>query len=165
MGRLTQTGMNQGDLYQYLVNLRTQPLGNSTLAIMTGEAAIENTVAISYTIDGTLYTLGADTEVDDGAAQRMIADYWNIMVVSADTSLALDGTWGAGTTGWVSESEAIANMPPVPADQCAIGYVTVKGHATLVWTSGTDDYAGGGGNPAQTTTLYDLLDVNNLNLI
>lgn len=166
MGKMTGTGMGWRELYQYLVNLKTAPLENPTLAIKADHAAIRNSTECFYTIDGTIYTLADETDVDHGTGQKCIAAYWNVMVVSADTSLALDGTWGAGTTGWASEAEAIAHMPAIPASQCAIGYVTVQAHATNEWIAGTDEYTGGGtGDIATTTTCYNILDLNNRDLI
>lgn len=166
MGKITGTGMGWRELYLYLDAMRYEPMGNPGLAKVTGDLNIEAVNEIDYMIDGTIYTLAAGTDVDDGAAQRAQANYWNVMLVSADTSLALDGTWGAGTIGWASEAEAVAHMPDIPASQCAIGYVALRAKSSAVFISGTDDYAGGdAGNVAQTTTCYNRLDLKTLDLI
>lgn len=165
MARLTATGFNQGDLYNYLTNLRTRPLGNPTLAVESNYD-VQNSTAYDYAIDGVLYTDASGGSCDTGTSVHCAIAYWNVMLVSVDTSAALTGTWPSGTTGYVTEAEAIANLPDVPSGECAIGYVTIQANAADTFLAGTDGLNdGSGGNKAQGTNYYNLSDVNNLSLI
>jgi hypothetical protein len=151
-----------GDLKTLLNNLRTHllnhPLGNPGLAIVSN-FDVQNANAISYVLAGKLYTLSANQTCDTGS-QAIAADKWGIMLVSVNASGSLTGTW---SVDHADEATAIANLPAVPANEVAIGYVTVKTAAGQSWTAGTDALKGGtGGNPASETNYYNMYDVENI---
>ena len=136
----------------------TMPLGNPTLAIDTN-FDIKNTVAIDYMIAGSLYTLAINTNVNTGTAATIeTADYWGIVLVSANTSAACTATWLTNSTaGYSTEALAIAALAAsdIPASECVIGYVTVKTKAsTALWTAGTDALQGGSGGDVSADTNY-----------
>lgn len=164
MAKMTERGMSQGLLYDYLINRRTRPLGNPTFAIKTN-FDVQNTTAYDFAIAGTLYTDATSGTCDTGTAQHMTSGHWNVMLISVDTSGALTGTWAPGTTGYATEALAIAKLPNVPAGECAVGYVTVQAGAAT-FTAGTDALTGGtGGTVAATTTYYNLSGINTQHLI
>ena len=136
----------------------TMPLGNPKLAISTN-FDIKNTVAIDYMIDGVLYTLAVNTNADTGTAATITtADYWGIVLVSADTSAACTATWLTNSTaGYSTEALAIAALlsSSIPSGECVIGYTTVKTKAsTALWTAGTDALQGGTGGDVSADTNY-----------
>ncbi|TET41447.1 MAG: hypothetical protein E3J60_04650 [Dehalococcoidia bacterium] len=165
MAKIRASGFNQGDLYDYLNNLRTRPLGNPTLAKNSSHFDIDNSTAYDFVIAGVLYTDAVNGVCDTGTAQHMTSGLFNVVLISVATTGALTGTWPSGTTGYVSEAEAIAHLPAIPSGECAIGYVTIQAGAAT-WTAGTDAlYGGTGGTVAAATTYYNLMGVNNLDLI
>lgn len=165
MAKIRASGFNQGDLYNYLNNLRTRPLGNPTLVVKTN-FDVENSTAYDFVIDGVLYTDAANGTCDTGTAVHCAIAYWNIMLISVATTGALTGTWPSGTTGYPTEAEAIAHLPAIPSGECAIGYITVQANAADTFEAGTDGLEGGtGGNESQDTNFYNLMGVNNLDLI
>lgn len=142
-------------------NFRTAALNdnwiNPVFAIDTN-FDVKNTEPGAYSIAGAFYTLADNTSCDTGTTAVLAAAKWGIMKISANTSAALTGTWATNAgAGYADEATAIAALPATPANQCALGYVTVKANASNTFTAGTDALkTGTGGNVAAETNYYPL---------
>lgn len=182
MGELRADGHNQGDLQSWiestiaLVNelkatvneLRTQALNlclvNPTLAISSNfDVATGN--AIDYILGGRLYTLATAAVFDTGTSQVIATSgKWSSALLSVDAAGTKTLTWSA-TLDATDEATAIAALPDLPADNVAIGYITVQSHAANIWTAGTDALTtGSGGNVAQATNYYEHTNPNAANI-
>lgn len=119
---------------------------------------VQNANRIDYVIAGTFYSLAAAQTFDTGTSQVIAADKWSAALLSVNTSSAAVVTWSA-TLNAATEAAAIAALPAVPANNLAIGYITVLTGSGVTWTAGTDALASGtGGTPATTTNYYNKAD-------
>ncbi len=164
MGKITPTGISQGDLYNYLSNLRTRPLSSFQFQKWgSNDLAIGGT--FDYAIDGRIYRCTGYTQVDTGTAQHCAAGKWNVMLISIDSSGDTTGTWPSGTTGYATEADAIAMMADCPSGECPVGYYTVQADDAATWTAGTDAFEGkSGGTAAQDDTIYNSNDALNVQM-
>lgn len=142
MGKITPTGISQGDLYNYLNNLRTRPL---TSFQISWKDNFDFWVggAFDYTIDGVIYRCAAYTAINTGTGQKCAATKWNVGLISVAAPVGTADpvftvTWPSGTTGYATEADAITLMADCPAGECPIGYYTVQACDTATWTAGTD---------------------------
>lgn len=144
MGEIRQTGMSQGDLIQYIENLRSiSDTGAVIPAALQGGAslgscqilALSNTAANStlvYQIDGVLYATAA-TEVAFTATTHDIAAAherkFTVAVGAAAAGTLYLYAGAEGETGYSAFSSA------VPATQAVIGYVKIS-TLTTAFTAG-----------------------------
>lgn len=92
------------------------------------------------------------------AAGTIPIDQWGLYLLSVDAAgtITVTGAAANATTGYASEAAAIAALPATPANQAALGYVTVKTHAGTTFVARTDSLAGGAaGNVAANTNYYN----------
>lgn len=138
-----------------------EALGNDA-AMTTGTLARGTTVTLAtgaqtITINGVPTALTAQTAQAFGALGTIPASTWGIIAVervAAGTTTFVSGAANY-TTGYSSETNAIAALPAQSADKVRVGYVTVLASAST-WIAGTDALTGGtGGNPATTTNYYN----------
>ncbi len=142
MGKITPTGISQGDLYNYLSNLRTRPLESFQIS-WKDNFDFWPSGAFDYAIDGRIYRCAGYTAIDTGTGQKCAAGNWNVGLISVAAPVgsadpAFTVTWAPGTTGYGTEADAIAMMPPCPSGECPVGYYTVQACDTAAWTAGTD---------------------------
>jgi hypothetical protein len=182
MGILRGDGHSQADLQSWiesvlaLVNelkarfdeVRTQVLNlclvNPTLAISSNFDVVTGN-AIDYLIDGRLYTLATAAVFDTGTSQVIATSgKWSSALLSVNAAGTKTLTWSA-TLDATDEATAIAALPALPANNVAIGYITVQSHAANTWTAGTDALTTGtGGNVAQATNYYNHTNPNAANV-
>ena len=109
----------------------TRCFQSPVLAIGTTVQKVKTTAAINYCIDGSMYTLGA---TDDAFTHTNVTQqpayttcYYLLSLNSAGTALITQGNFcttnSAGTV--VTSLTGNAKLPPVPAGNCAVGYVKV----------------------------------------
>lgn len=167
---ITESGINQGDLVALLQNtadLLNQvrnlqlycALGNPAFAISTN-FDVKNANAISYTNNGTLKTLSANTNFDTGTSKTITGSLWGAAALTVNASGSAVLTWATGS--YASEALAIAGLAAPSATDTVLGYVTVQAHASG-YTAGTDALTTGtGGNVAAATNYYNSINPNTL---
>ena len=92
------------------------------------------------------------------AAGTIPADKWGcyLFSIAANGTIACAAAAENFTTGYASEALAIAALPATPANQAALGYVTVQTKVGFAFIGGTDDLATGvAGNVANATNYYN----------
>ncbi len=92
------------------------------------------------------------------AAGTIPQDKWGLYLFSVAANGTITSTAAAAnfTTGYASEAAAIAALPATPANQAAMGYVTVQTKVGFAFIGGTDSLAGGAaGNVANATNYYN----------
>lgn len=153
MRKITETGVSQGDLVQYLKNLRTRPLESFQIT-KSGNFDFWVSNKCAFAIDGVVHRSNWYTSIDTGTAQHCAAGNWNCALISVaapalgqkhklgTSDPAFTVTWPSGTTGYGSEADAIANMASCPSGECPVAYYTVQASATAPWTAGTDAFYG-----------------------
>lgn len=124
----------------------------TTTAIYTIAGAAYSKAAtdtLAFTTAGTINTAGAAGTAHWGA--------WLVQISSAGTITTK--AVGGGTTDqdYATEALAIAALPAVTAANCAIGYITVQGLASVAWAATTSNLTvGGGAGNCTARTFYDL---------
>lgn len=146
---ISKTGMDQDSLVEFLGNIVTNfnllratnnnmCYGYAGLAEGTGAATIKTTAAISFSINGVMYTKAiTDNIAMTACAQQAISTYclYLASIDSAGTVTLTKGTSAATDT---------ATLPATPANNVAFGYVKVVTDATHTFTSGTTDLSATG---------------------
>lgn len=110
------------------------------------------------TIAGVPVSVAAQTAQAFGSLGTIPASTWGIIGVDAVAAGTISFVSGSAnyTTGYTSESAAIAAKPTKTSAKARIGYLTILASASG-WVAGTDALAGGtGGNPATTTNYYNI---------
>lgn len=164
---ITGIGNGGGSERDLLINFnaevrfnRNRTFENTVFAIDTN-FDIKNTEPVTFYVNGVANTLSDNTSFNTGSAATITATLWGIALLLHDGS-STSVQWASTTTAmaYATEAAAIAALGTmtslcVPADTCALGYVTVQAGASL-WTAGTDALEGGsGGTPSNDTNYYD----------
>ena len=117
-------------LKQALIN---RVLGNPALAVATTNTKVKTTNAVTFSIEGILYTLGASDNITVSGLTNTAAAQVRLVRVEVNT---------AGTVsfveGPVASAAALALMPRRTASKATLGYLTVP--ASFTW--GTTDATG-----------------------
>jgi hypothetical protein len=167
---LSPNGMNQGDIYRWMVNvtallneLRTNSgtvrtsvqtlqddgiLGNPTLAIGSTPTAVAS-AAFEYIINGNLYNkaaVAAGTAPGNDVVPQALYGAVAFDIGTDGTVDAVEAT--ANATGYASAALAVAALPAVAANHARMGWVTAtKSDGTF--TFGTTELGA-----ANTTVAY-----------
>jgi hypothetical protein len=154
----TQVAADVASINLLRTSLYNRPMGNPGFAIDTN-FDVKNANAISYTNNGTLKSLAANTSFDTGTSQVIATSgKWSAALLSVSNAGAATVTWSA-TLNAATEAAAIAALPALPANHTPLGYITVQSHASNTWIAGTSALTTGtGGNVAQATNYYNLID-------
>lgn len=137
-------------------------LGGADVPVTTGALGRGTTVTLAtgaqvIAINAVSAAVAAQTAQAFGALGTIPASKWGVIGVERVLAGTTTFTSGANnyTTGYATESLAIAALPAQTADRVRVGYITVLASASG-WVAGTDALAGGtGGNPATTTNYYN----------
>lgn len=134
--------------------LRSQMLNRCVQACGLAEGTNANTIktanAVSFVVNGQLYTKGAtDNIAMTAAAQQAISTYclYLVSIVAGGTVTVTKGTSVATDT---------AVLPALPADSAPLGFFKVVTDGSTTFTSGTTDLGAAG----LTVTYGDLSVVN-----
>lgn len=120
------------------------------LAEGTNSATIKTTNAVSFSINGVLYTKAAtDNIAITAAAVQAVSTYCLYLV-----SIIADGTVTV-TKGTASAADD-AVLPALPADSAPLGYFKIATNGSTTYTAGTTDNGAGG----ITDTYVDLSVMN-----
>ncbi len=112
--------------------------------------------SMPYLINGTYATLNslAGTALPAGTIP---INQWGVYRVSVNSGGTITVTAGAAnyTTGYASETAALAAIPALPASSWDCGYFTLQTEVGSTFVAGTDALQGGAsGNPANVTNYY-----------
>jgi len=129
----------------------------------TADTSVKST-AFDYVISDTVYSkVAAETALAVGTIPQ---DKWGLYLYSANSAGTITSTAAAAnfTTGYATEVLALAAIPTVPAQNIAMGYVTIKTKVGATFVGGTNSLKGGATNPASETNyyIYDVEPINRL---
>lgn len=122
--------------------LGTRGLSYPLVVIGSGDAKkIKTTNTFEYCIDGVSYTKATTETVFTDVTVQAISTtkYYLLSIDAAGTFLITNGAVGG-------------DLPALPANHCAVGYVRVVTDATGTFVPGTDDLS----DAAVTDTYYNL---------
>lgn len=125
-------------------------VGGAGLTEGTNANTLKTANAISYTIDGRLYTKAATDNIAMTAATQQAVSTYCLYLVSVDAAAAVTVTKGT------SVGTDVAVLPALPADSAPIGYFKIVTDGVTTFTSGTTDLSAAG----ITETYADLAVVN-----
>ena len=136
--------------------LGSAPITSPGLSIGSTDTQLAN-AAFHYTVNGTPYKKAAvaagtaftatthDIDANDWASFRVS--------IQADGTITLTVSASVDHT---TEQAAINDLAATPADECSMGYITIRGATDVIWNATTDALAGGSsGAPARNTNYYD----------
>jgi uncharacterized protein YjdB len=141
---------SRGTTYDLVGN---QAMTNPGFARHTDNISVTNTLAGTYYNAHVLKTLGIGL-VWDLTGKTITAGKWG----TAMLSIAADGTttqttWAA-TVNFDTQALAEAEMPAVPANHTALGWVSIKAGSGANWVGGTSALQSGGGTSPASITSY-----------
>lgn len=131
------------------------PIGVTLLSRGSNDTRVAS-VAFSYVINGFGLTKAAVPIGTAFSAQTIPMNTWGCYRVSINAAgVILIAPAPDNTTGYASESAAIADVPATPLNSWNMGYLAVLTKVGSPWIAATDALQGGtSGNPASVTHYY-----------